>query len=210
MFPTSRCNPTCGLPTSSRNRPNSRGRHQKALLGAAVFAADADPGTPRVLGEALDTFDRARIDLVVRHFGCDEAGHHQDGIGFEQRRDGDLPFEVAKRLFADLRVAGRDREVPVERVRDIRHDQAGVLDASQEIRHLRVGGGGLQPGIGAKPQLDAVKARLLDELEPPFQAPALREHVVANRFLHVQYLHDDANPAGAGGAIIERPCHASY
>src|SRR5439155_30328 len=40
--------------------------HQEALLGAAVFAADLDPGPGRRFRELLQGLHRARIDLLIR------------------------------------------------------------------------------------------------------------------------------------------------
>src|SRR6266542_1704745 len=181
--------------------------HQEALLGAAVLAADLDPGPGRRLGQPLQPLHRARIDLLVRRLLGDQARDDQDGVRAEDLRGLDLARDVPHRLLAHPRIAGGEGPIPVEGVGDVGDQESRVVDLAPQLAHVRVLGLELEPGAGAEPQLDAVVAGLLDESEALVEAPLLQDHVVADGFLHESAIVSPTRGGWQGGVPRGRvPC----
>src|SRR5437867_1738108 len=157
---------------------------EKPVFRVAILAADPDAGAPRLLAQRPERLDAALVHFVVGDFLGHQAGDNQNRVGPEQRRRFDLPLHDADRLGPDLGVAGGERRLPVQPGRDVGYHEAGAFDLPSERANLGVRGGHLKPGDVAQPQLDAVEAGLLDELQATLEAPVLRNHVVADGFLH--------------------------
>src|SRR5712692_1755010 len=68
--------------------------------------------------------------------------------------------------------------------RDVGNDEAGVFDFAAQLPHVAVRRAHLEPRHVAQPELDAVVPCPFDELQASLEAPLLRNHVVADRFLH--------------------------
>src|SRR5881392_1441309 len=136
------------------------------------------------LTQRLQGIDAALIDLIVRHFLRHEPGDDQDRIRAEQSRGLDLAFHDARRLVPDAGIARGQGRCPVQSRRDVGDDETSAFDSPPQLPHLRIGGGHLKPRDIPQPQLDAVEPGALHELEAALESPVLRDHVVADRFLH--------------------------
>src|SRR5919108_111049 len=79
---------------------------------------------------------------------------------------------------------------------------------SPQRPRVGVRGAQLDPGNTAQPQLDAIEARLLHELQALFESPLLRNHVVADSFLHGRIIRQNG-PAGDTGALRRAPVSQS-
>src|SRR5205807_2105903 len=158
--------------------------HEKAVLGVAVLAADPDAGARGRLAQRPEGIHAALIHFVVRDFLGHEARDHEDRVGAEQHRGLDLPLHDAHRPGPHRGVARRERRGPVQSGRHVRDHEAGVRDFAPQLPHVAIRRSRLKPGDVAQPQLDAVEASLLDELQAFGESPLLRDHVIADGFLH--------------------------
>src|SRR5262249_10550144 len=104
------------------------------------------------------------------------------------------------RLLPYAGVPRRQGPLPIEGVRHVGDNEAGVVDLAAELAHRRIRRLHLDPGVVAEPELDALEAGPLDEDEPLLEAPVLLEHVVADRFLH-----GPPRSRGHAGGIIREP-----
>src|SRR5207302_2473274 len=62
-------------------------------------------------------------------------------------------------------------------------------EAQEQLANLCVCSAHLKPRDFAEPQFDAVVPCFLHELEPAFEGPVFRDHVVTDGFLHSTLLH---------------------